>query len=147
MKINLSCSTNDKEEVFYYHRNTLACLNCSDNTRMKGNTVVINDINKQISIIEDNIRNGIDVNDNNIKNVFNEHIDNDKKGVALNYSKDYGYYTEDLLNNIRNQLLDEYSYNKQVVDESFKDNPIYALLKIMVYTTIRAYLETVTSSE
>lgn len=47
MKINLSCSTNDKEEVFYYHRNTLACLNCSDNTRMKGNIVVINDDSNQ----------------------------------------------------------------------------------------------------
>lgn len=43
MKVNLSCSTNDKEEVFYYHRNTLACLNCSENTHMTGRIVVIND--------------------------------------------------------------------------------------------------------
>lgn len=42
MKVNLSCSTNDKVETFYYHRNTLACLNCSGNTRMDGTTVVIN---------------------------------------------------------------------------------------------------------
>ena len=31
-------------------------------------------------------------------------------------------------------LLNEYEYNKQVFDESYKENPLYALLKIMVYT-------------
>lgn len=43
MTVKFSCSTNDKNEVFYYHKNTLACLNCSGNTRMNGKTVVIND--------------------------------------------------------------------------------------------------------
>ena len=43
MTINFSCSTNDKDEVFYYHKNTLACLNCAGNTHMNGKTVVIAD--------------------------------------------------------------------------------------------------------
>ncbi len=43
MTVKFSCSTKDKDEVFYYHKNTLACLNCSGNTHMKGKTVVIND--------------------------------------------------------------------------------------------------------
>ncbi len=43
MTINFSCSTNDKDEVFYYHKKNLACLNCNGNTHMDGRTVVIND--------------------------------------------------------------------------------------------------------
>lgn len=43
MTINLSCSTNDKEEIFYYHRNTLACLNCNGKTYMDGNTITPDD--------------------------------------------------------------------------------------------------------
>ena len=39
MTINLSCSTNDKSEVFYYHGNTLACLNCNGETYMDGKTI------------------------------------------------------------------------------------------------------------
>ena len=70
----------------------------------------IEDINNQLSIIEDHIRNGIGLQSNNIKTTFNEQIDNNKKGVALNYSKDEGYYTEELLDDIRKKLLDEYSY-------------------------------------
>ena len=38
MTVKLSCSTNDKEEIFYYHGNTLACLNCNGKTNMTGNT-------------------------------------------------------------------------------------------------------------
>lgn len=45
MTIKFSCSTNDKDEVFYYHKNTLACLNCTGKTNMNG-TVVINDKEK-----------------------------------------------------------------------------------------------------
>lgn len=36
MTVKLACSTNDKEEVFYYHKNTLACLNCNGQTKMTG---------------------------------------------------------------------------------------------------------------
>ena len=43
MKVKLACSTNDKEETFYYHRNTLACLNCNGKTHMDGTSVVIID--------------------------------------------------------------------------------------------------------
>ena len=38
MTVKLACSTNDKEEVFYYNNNTLACLNCNGNTYMNGKT-------------------------------------------------------------------------------------------------------------
>ena len=43
MTIQLACSTNDQDEVFYYHRNTLACLNCNGKTNMDGKTLVMND--------------------------------------------------------------------------------------------------------
>jgi len=43
MTIKFSCSTNDKNEVFYYNKNTLACLNCNGKTHMDGKTVVIDD--------------------------------------------------------------------------------------------------------
>ncbi len=43
MTIKYSCSTNDKDEIFYYHKNTFACLNCSGKTYMDGKSVVIND--------------------------------------------------------------------------------------------------------
>ena len=36
MIVNLDCSTNDKEKYFYYHNNTLACLNCHGDTKMTG---------------------------------------------------------------------------------------------------------------
>ena len=36
MTVSLSCSTDDKEEVFYYSRDTLACLNCNGQTHMNG---------------------------------------------------------------------------------------------------------------
>lgn len=38
MTIKLDCSTNDKEEKFYYNNNTLACLNCNGKSNMDGNT-------------------------------------------------------------------------------------------------------------
>ncbi len=41
MIVSLSCSTNDKDEVFYYHKNTLACLNCNGKTNMTGKEVVV----------------------------------------------------------------------------------------------------------
>ena len=41
MTVSLSCSTNDKNEVFYYHKNTLACLNCNGKTNMTGKEIVI----------------------------------------------------------------------------------------------------------
>lgn len=40
MTINFSCSTNDKDEVFYYHKNTLACLNCTGKTYMDGKVAI-----------------------------------------------------------------------------------------------------------
>lgn len=43
MTINFSCSTNDKDEVFYYHKNNLTCLNCTGKTYMDGTRVVIVD--------------------------------------------------------------------------------------------------------
>jgi len=36
MTVNLDCSTNDKEKNFYYHNNSLACLNCHGDTKMTG---------------------------------------------------------------------------------------------------------------
>ena len=41
MTISFSCSTNDKDEVFYYNNNTLACLNCNGKTNMTGREVVV----------------------------------------------------------------------------------------------------------
>ena len=41
MTVSLSCSTKDNEEVFYYHRNTLACLNCNGKTYMDGQEVIV----------------------------------------------------------------------------------------------------------
>lgn len=56
MKVNLSCSTNDKEEKFYYHRNTLACLNCNGTTNMDGTKVIAKaDENKAIKPISTNV--------------------------------------------------------------------------------------------
>ena len=52
MTISFSCSTNDKDEVFYYHNNTLACLNCNGHTNMTGREVVV--ANKDDIIVEDN---------------------------------------------------------------------------------------------
>ena len=48
MTVKLSCSSTDNDEVFYYHKNTLACLNCSGKTHMDGKTVVINDDDNNI---------------------------------------------------------------------------------------------------
>ena len=60
MTVALSCSTNDKDEVFYYHGNTLACLNCHGKaTNMDGkNAIAYNDEDKK-----DN--SGVDENDDN----------------------------------------------------------------------------------
>lgn len=41
MTISLDCSTNDKDEVFYYHLSTLVCQNCNGKTIMNGQTVVV----------------------------------------------------------------------------------------------------------
>ena len=43
LTVALSCSTNDKEEVFYYHGDTLACLNCNGQTNMDGRNNPIDD--------------------------------------------------------------------------------------------------------
>ena len=43
MVVMLSCSTNDSDEVYYYHKNTLACFNCNGRTYMTGNTVIAKD--------------------------------------------------------------------------------------------------------
>ena len=40
MKVNLYCTNKEKEEKFYYHRNTLACLNCKGTTNMTGTKVI-----------------------------------------------------------------------------------------------------------
>ena len=56
MKVNLSCSTKEKEEKFYYHRNTLACLNCNGTTNMTGNKVIAKaDENKDTKPINTNV--------------------------------------------------------------------------------------------
>lgn len=47
MTIKMSCSTDTKEETFYYHKNTLACLNCNGKTHMDGKTIVIDDDTKE----------------------------------------------------------------------------------------------------
>ena len=39
MTINLDCSTNDDEEIFYYNLNNLACQNCNGKTLMNGQTI------------------------------------------------------------------------------------------------------------
>lgn len=48
MTVKLACSTGEKEETFYYHNNTLACLNCNGQTKMTGkkNNEEINGGNK-----------------------------------------------------------------------------------------------------
>lgn len=38
LKIKLSCSTEENEEVFYYDKKNLACLNCNGKTLMDGKT-------------------------------------------------------------------------------------------------------------
>ena len=43
MTVILSCSTNDKEEVFYYNDKTLACNNCNGQTIMDGKNYVVAD--------------------------------------------------------------------------------------------------------
>ena len=47
MTINFACSTNDKDEIFYYSKDTLACLNCNGKTHMTGKTVVKDDTKKE----------------------------------------------------------------------------------------------------
>ena len=55
MTINFACSTNDKDEVFYYNKNNLACLNCNGKTYMDGKTGIIEDDPKdEPEIIPDN---------------------------------------------------------------------------------------------
>ena len=51
MKVNLYCTNKENEEKFYYHRNTLACLNCNGQTNMDGSRVIVkaDEDNKQIS--------------------------------------------------------------------------------------------------
>lgn len=63
MRVNLSCSTNEKEEIFYYNYNTLACLNCNGKTNMLGNTVVAKaeeDKKEEINYVSDDISNNYD---------------------------------------------------------------------------------------
>lgn len=43
MKILLACSTNEKEEVFYYSKKDFSCLNCSG----KSHTIIIDDDTKE----------------------------------------------------------------------------------------------------
>ena len=69
MVVGLSCSTNDKEEIFYYHGNTLACLNCNGQTNMDGKTVVVANPTptpEPTPVYDDNGGNTYD--DNNISN-------------------------------------------------------------------------------
>ncbi len=37
LRINLACSTNEKEEIFFYNKNTYLCLNCEDSKNMDTN--------------------------------------------------------------------------------------------------------------
>lgn len=53
MTIKFSCSTTNNDEVFYYHKNTLACLNCSGKTHMDGKKVVVVDDDKENEYPED----------------------------------------------------------------------------------------------
>ena len=62
MTISLACSTNDKEEVFYYQDKTLACKNCNGKTLMNGNTIIAKadtkeDNTKEVNTKEDNTNN------------------------------------------------------------------------------------------
>lgn len=55
MKVNLYCTNKEKEEKFYYHRNTLACLNCKGVTNMTGTKVIAKaDENKEIKSVNTN---------------------------------------------------------------------------------------------
>ena len=60
MTVKLSCSTNDNEEKFYYHNNTLACLNCNGKTNMDGKVVIVDDEPKKEEEITDNSDNSND---------------------------------------------------------------------------------------
>ena len=66
MTINLSCSTNEKEETFYYHGSTLACLNCNGKTNMDGKTIVVYNDPKEEEEVETN-------DDNNIPDDYDEY--------------------------------------------------------------------------
>ena len=46
MTISLDCSTNDDEEIFYYHNSNLACQNCNGKTIMTGQNIPNNEDNK-----------------------------------------------------------------------------------------------------
>ena len=46
LRISLSCSTNENEEVFYYNKDTYACLNCNGKTKMDGKKDDKEDVNK-----------------------------------------------------------------------------------------------------
>ena len=53
MTINLDCSTEDKEEVYYYKHKTLACVNCDGKTHMDGKNVVPDEEEKKEEKKED----------------------------------------------------------------------------------------------
>ena len=52
MRINLSCSTNEKEEIFYYDYNTHKCLNCNGKTYMDSDKVQETNTNEDEKIID-----------------------------------------------------------------------------------------------
>ena len=72
MTVSLSCSTKDKDEVFYYHKNTLACLNCNGKTNMTGKETIV-------AKAEDSV-----VNDGGNKNVSDD---------ISNNNDEYNYYS------------------------------------------------------
>ena len=65
LRVRLSCSTNEKEEVFYYNKNTYACQNCNGKTYMDGSTNA--DKNKDVDNDKDNINDNLKNDDNGNK--------------------------------------------------------------------------------
>ena len=57
MTVKLDCSTKDKDEIFYYNYNTLACLNCSSKTNMTGQEVIAKA--DEENGVEENVNNDI----------------------------------------------------------------------------------------
>ena len=54
MTVKVDCPTVIKERVYYYHNNTLACLNCGDNTKMTGQNKIGGNKNDNIVVPVDN---------------------------------------------------------------------------------------------
>ena len=71
MTVKLACSTNEKEEEFLYHNETLACLNCNGNTIMKGD--IQDDVKKEEQ--KEVEKEGVNKNDDYVIPVDNQQYD------------------------------------------------------------------------